>query len=45
MLIDLRCKHDREARELAADMFESGCGHSSVAKTLSVPNKAVRNWR
>ena len=23
MPIDLRCRHDREARELAADMFES----------------------
>lgn len=44
MSIDLRCKHDREVRELAAGMFESGRGYGSVAKALGVPAEAVRNW-
>ena len=44
MSIDLRCKHDREVRGLAADMFESGRGYGSVAKALGVPAEAVRNW-
>ena len=44
MSIDLRCKHGREVRGLAADMFESGRGYGSVAKALGVPAEAVRNW-
>ena len=44
MSIDLRCRHDREARELAADMFESGRGYRSAAKALGVPVEAVRSW-
>ena len=45
MPTDLRCKHDKRLRELAADMFESGLGHRSVARALGIPAKAVRHWQ
>ncbi len=45
MSIDLRRRHDRRLRELAADMFESGCGYKSVAKALGVSGEAVRRWQ
>lgn len=39
MSIDLRRRHDCEARELAADMFESGRGYRPNAKALASPPK------
>ena len=44
MSIDLRCRHDRKLRELAADMFAERRGYCSAAKALGVPAEAVRNW-
>jgi hypothetical protein len=45
MSIDLRCRHDRSVRELAAGMFDAGRGCKSVAKSLGIPAKAVREWQ
>lgn len=45
MSIDLRCRHDRSVRELAAGTFDAGRGHESVAKSLGIPAKAVRKWQ
>lgn len=45
MPIDLRCKHDRGLRELAADMFERGLGRKSAAKVLGIPEGTVREWQ
>lgn len=42
MSIDLRCRHDRSAMELAAGMFDEGRGCDSVARSLGIPAKAVR---
>lgn len=42
MSIDLRCRHDRSFRELAAAMFDAGRGYESVAKGLGIPARAVR---
>lgn len=44
MPVDLRCKHDREVRARAADLFAAGRGRGSVARELSVPEEAVRKW-
>ena len=44
MPVDLRCKHDREVRERAADLFAAGRGSKSVARELRVPEGAVRKW-
>ena len=45
MSSDLRCRHDRKLRELAADMFAEGRGWGSVAKALGIPEEAVRKWQ
>lgn len=45
MYVDLRCRHDRKLRELAADMFAEGRGRGSVAKVLGIPEEAVRKWQ
>ena len=41
MPVDLRCKHDREVRARAADLFAAGRGRGSVARELSVPEAEV----
>ncbi len=45
MSTDLRSKHDRALRELAADLFASGHGYESVANRLGIPARAVRKWQ
>ena len=45
MSIDLRCRHDRSVRELAAGMFDEGRGYGSVARSLGIPARAVRKWQ
>ncbi len=45
MSIDLRCRHDRSVRGLAAGMFDEGRGCKSVARSLGIPAKAVRKWQ
>lgn len=42
---DRRVRHDRATRELAADMFEAGQGHESVARSLGLSPKVVRKWQ
>ena len=44
MCVDLRVKHDIEARKAAIGLFERGHGSESAAKTLSVPRNTVRQW-
>ena len=44
MRVDLRVKHDIEARKAAIGLFERGHGSESAAKTLSVPRNTVRQW-
>ena len=44
MRVDLRVKHDIEARKAAIALFERGHGSESAAKTLSVPRNTVRQW-
>lgn len=44
MPVDLRCKHDRSLRELAAGLFAKGRGYKSAARELGVPAEAVRRW-
>ena len=44
MPVDLRCKHDREVRTRAADLFAAWRGSKSVARELRVPEGAVRKW-
>ena len=45
MSVDLRCRHDRSVRELAAGMFDEGRGYESVARSLGIPAEAVRKWQ
>lgn len=45
MLIDLRCRYNRDLRELAANMFEARCGYIFVARTLGISEDIARNWR
>ena len=40
-----RVRYGRGVRERAADLFETGRGHMSVARILGVPVKAVRRWQ
>ena len=42
MRVDLRVKHDIEARKAAIELFERGHGSKSAAKALSVPRNTVR---
>ena len=42
--VDLRVKHDIEARRAAIGLFERGHGFESAAKALSVPRDTVRQW-
>lgn len=44
MRVDLRVKHDIEARKAATELFERGHGSESAAKALSVPRDTVRQW-
>lgn len=44
MRVDLRVKHDIEARKAAIGLFERGHGSKSAAKALSVPRSTVRQW-
>ena len=44
MRVDLRVKHDIEARKAAIELFERGHGSKSAAKALSVPRNTVRQW-
>ena len=44
MRVDLRVKHDIEARKAAIELFERGHGSESAAKALSVPRDTVRQW-
>ena len=44
MRVDLRVKHDIEARKAAIGLFERGHGFESAAKALSVPRDTVRQW-
>ncbi|MFR6632921.1 MAG: helix-turn-helix domain-containing protein [Atopobiaceae bacterium] len=44
MRVDLRVKHDVEARRMAAELFKQGHGYKSAAKALSVPRGTVRQW-
>ena len=45
MRVDLRVKHDVEARKAAIGLFELGHGYKSAAIALSLPAEAVRRWR
>lgn len=45
MRVDLRVKHDVEARKAAIWLFELGHGYKSAAIALSLPAEAVRRWR
>lgn len=44
MRVDLRVKHDIEARKAAIELFERGHGPKSAARALSVPRSTVRQW-
>lgn len=43
MRVDLRLKHDVEARKAAIELFERGHGHKSAAATLSTPGTPWHN--
>lgn len=45
MRVDLRVKHDVEARKAAVGLFELGQGYKSAAIALSLPVEAVRRWQ
>ena len=45
MRVDLRVKHDVEARKAAIGLFELGHGYKSAAIALSLPAEAVRRWQ
>ena len=45
MRVDLRVKHDVEARKAAIGLFELGRGYKSAAIALSLPAEAVRRWQ
>lgn len=45
MRVDLRVKHDAEARKAAIGLFELGHGYKSAAIALSLPAEAVRRWQ
>lgn len=45
MRVDLRVKHDDEARKAAIGLFELGHGYKSAAIALSLPAEAVRRWQ
>ena len=45
MRVDLRVKHDVEARRMAAELFRQGHGHRSTAKALRIPRQTVKQWR
>lgn len=45
MRVDLRVKHDIEARRMAAELFKQGHGHRSTAKALRIPHQTVKQWR
>ena len=45
MRVDLRVKHDVEARKAAIGLLELGHGYKSAAIALSLPAEAVRRWQ
>ena len=45
MRIDLRVKHDVEARRRAVDLFDSGMGRRAVSRALGVPSQTVEKWQ
>ena len=45
MRVDLRVKHDVEARKAAIGLFELGHGYKSAAIALSLPAEALRSWQ
>lgn len=45
MRVDLRVKHDVEARKAAIGLFELGHGYKSAAIALSLLVEAVRRWQ
>ena len=45
MRVDLRVKHDVEARKAAIGLFELGHGYRSAAIALSLPAEAARRWQ
>ena len=45
MRVDLRVKHDVEARKAAIGLSELGRGYKSAAIALSLPAEAVRRWQ
>ena len=45
MCVDLRVKHDGEARKAAIGLFELEHGYKSAAIALSFPPEAVRRWQ
>lgn len=45
MRVDLRVKHDVEARKAAIGLFELGHGYKSATIALLLPVEAVRRWR
>lgn len=45
MRVDLRVKHDVEARKAAIGLFELGHGIKSAVIVLSLPVEAVRRWQ
>ena len=45
MRVDLRVRHDIEARKAAIGLFELGHGYKSAAIALSLPAEAVRRWQ
>lgn len=45
MRVDLRVRHDVEARKAAIGLFELGHGYKSAAIALSLPAEAVRRWQ
>ena len=45
MRVDLRVRHDVEARKAAIGLFELGHGYKSAAIALSLPVEAVRRWQ
>lgn len=42
MRVNLRVKHDIEAKKAAIELFERGHGSKSTAKAPSVPRNTVR---
>ena len=44
MHVDLRAKHDIEARKAAIELFEQGRSRGPAASLQSIPQGTVRKW-